>query len=289
MKLKLYKLNFESYLHIGTEFQEETVEFPGSDTLSLAVASVIAEVDGIDSLEEFCRSNPVFSSTFPYYKNTLFLPKPAGLETSFSEGLRKKLKRVKWVEKEIVEKGNWEKIKPEGEYISSRTIKSVYSEIEIVRNTKNRITESTTIFTIRAFKFVDEGGLYFLYSGDYGIDDVLKVLGEMGIGGGRSIGFGKFEVETETFTWNSEGNFGLLVSKCIPRKEEVQKLRNARYVIVSRGGWTENNRKRKLRAIAEGSILPCDIKGRLVKEVVNGRLVYRNYFALTLPLGWWSE
>ena len=289
MRLKLYKLNFKSHLHIGTEFQEGTVEFPGSDTLFLAIASVIVETDGIDSLKEFFESSPIFSSTFPYYKNTFFLPKPIGIETFFADELKKKLKKAKWVEKDIVEKGNWEKVKPEGEYISCKKVESVYREVEILRNTKDRITESTTVFTVRAFKFSDEGGLYFLYSGDYRIDDSLKTLGEMGLGGGKSVGFGRFEVEPETFTWNSKGDFGLLVSRCIPRREEVQELRNARYMITSRGGWTENNRKKKLRTIAEGSILPCNVKGSLVKEIIEDRLIYRNYFALILPLEWWSK
>jgi len=290
MKLKLYKLRFESYLHSGTGFQEETIEFPGSDTMFLAVASTISEIDGKDTLEEFLETQPLFSSTFPYYKKSLFLPKPMGLEIYFPLEFRKKLKGVKWVEKEIVEKGKWEKVEqPKGQFISFDTVDSPYTEVEIVRNARDRIRESTTVFTTRAFKFLDVAGLYFLYSGNYDIDDTLQVLGEVGIGGGKSVGMGKFNVESEKFNWEPKGDFGLLLSKCIPDKNEVHKLKNAQYLIGERGGWTENTRKRRLRVLIEGSILPSDIRGRLVEEKVSDeRKVYRNYRALVLPLGWWS-
>jgi len=284
--MKLYKLNFESYLHVGTGFQEETIDLPGSDTLFLAIATMIAEIYGENELKEFCNTNPILSSAFPFYKDTLFLPKPIGLELLFTEEIRKKMKRVRWVEKELLEKGELREAEIYGKFLASERIQDVYDEIEIVRHTKDRIKELTTVFTVRAFKFSKKSGLYFLYKGDYNIYDVVKVLGEVGVGGGRSIGFGKFRVSEESFDWHSDGDYGLLISKCIPNKNEVQKLGKARYIIAERGGWTENSRKRKLRVLVEGSILPCDVKGRWVVEMVNNLEIYRNYLAFTLPIGW---
>lgn len=294
MMFKLYKLEFKSYLYSGASFQEGTIEFPGSDTIFSAVANTIAEIDGEEGLKEFVKTKPLFSSAFPYYKNNIFLPKPVGVETYFPKVLKKKLKKVRWVEKEIIEKGMWGEVEPKGHFISFDRIEKLYAEDEIVRNVKNRIRELTTIFTIRAFKFSNKAGLYFLYSGEYDISYALKILGEVGIGGGKSVGFGKFKVKSEEkFKWNSEREFGLLVSKCIPEKEEIHKLKNAQYSIGERGGWSENDRKKKLRVLIEGSVLPCDMVGKWIEEDIrnknNKRKVYRNYRALILPLRWWSK
>ena len=296
MRLDLYKLNFKGYLHTGAGFQEETVAFPGSDTLFLAVASTIAEISGENKLKEFCETRPRFSSAFPYFKQIFFLPKPIGIQRLFRESeLENKLKKVKWVEKEIIRDGIWKEAKYTEKFattddIEEDALKGIYTEEEIVRNTKDRITENTKIFTIRVFKFSKQSGLYFLYSGEYDIEEAVKVLGEVGIGSGKSVGYGRFSVEKEEFNWDSNGEFGLLISKFVPKKEEVKKLAKSWYKIEEKGGWTGNYRKKKLKMLTEGSVLPRDVEGRMIKEKLCDKIeIWRNYLALILPLKWWSK
>ncbi|WP_456328647.1 hypothetical protein, partial [Archaeoglobus sp.] len=67
---------------------------------------------------------------------------------------------------------------------------------------------------------------------------------------------------------------------------EIGSLRSAYYSLVERSGWTSSYRKGKLRVLVEGSIVP-ELSGRIVKEVVGGVRIYRNYLSLSIPLGWW--
>lgn len=287
--MRVYKLHFDGYLHSGAAgFQEEAVEFPGSDTIFAAVASVIAELGGEEGVKEFCDSEPRFSSAFPFYRDKLFLPKPIGLHATAEHDETKELKRARWVEKDLVESGRFESASLEGNFLSKRGIGGkVYEEVDVIRNYKNRLSERAEIFTVRAFRFQEGAGLYFIYSGSYDIEDAVRVLGEEGLGGCRSVGFGRFRPESETFEWGGVGELGLLVSKCIPRREEVVKLGrdDVRLSIETRGGWSGlsgKDRKRKLRVISEGSVIPTDVQGKIIDE--GG--IKRNYLSLILPLGW---
>ncbi|RLI82084.1 type III-A CRISPR-associated RAMP protein Csm4 [Archaeoglobales archaeon] len=287
MRCKLYKLNFESYLHSRVSLRGIT--FPGSDTIFAAVANAIAELDGEKEVIEFCRSNPRFSSCFPYWKEKIFLPNHKGWKDA-----DKALKRAKWIEASLLEKEpESQKFEVVNGFIVSEKEKDkdkikVYKEVEIARNAKSRINETTNLYSIRAFKFEKDSGLYFLYDGEIEIEHALKYLADVGICGLKSIGFGKYKLNKGEFSWDHEGKFGLLLSKCLPAENEYSHVAKGLYEIEERGGWYDfygrYKRKGKVRVLKEGSILPTKLRGKVVE--VNG--IYRNYLAFILPLRWYD-
>lgn len=302
MKLRMYKLYFETPLKLKPEIEGRSIlkpdMLPKSDTIFAAVANVIAEVDGAKALEEFCSSNPRFSSAFPFYKDKLFFPKPLKplTEVECDKELRKEWKKKIWVEHELLKnpKAVFDAIKRKyeeggsGAFIAKGEIPKFYEVNEVVRNTKHRINEQTQIFTVYTLSFAKNSGLFFLYSGDVNIDEAVKILGEEGLGGGRTVGYGKFRVREEDYLWNISGRWSLLLSLCLPEKSEVRCLKDAYYSLLERDGWTNSSRKRRRRVLAEGSVIPEKIEGRMLEESIDGIKIYRNYLALTLPMGWWN-
>ena len=291
MKLRMYKLKFQTPLRINPDVGEI---FPRSDTIFAAVANVISEVEGEKSVKEFCESSPRFSSLFPYYGDFLFFPKPLRTPRKIESNrdLERKWKKKAWIERKLLEDGKGlvevlEKKNRKNKFLADKEIPKFYQEDEVVRNAKNRITEQTQVFTVHLLRFTVDSGLFFLYFGDMKIDDYVKMLGEEGILGGKSVGFGKFAVRPYDFSWNSSGSWRLLLSLCIPDESEIGSLRSAYYSLVERSGWTGSYRKGKLRVLVEGSIVP-ELSGRIVKEVVGGIRIYRNYLSLSIPLGWWD-
>ncbi|MCS7121448.1 MAG: type III-A CRISPR-associated RAMP protein Csm4 [Archaeoglobaceae archaeon] len=277
--MKVYKLEFKTPLCSGGVL-EEVIEFPGSDTIFSAVATTIAETEGEKELIEFCESNPRFSSTFPFFKEKLFIPKPVGLE--FLVELRdveeiKKIKDLRWIEKNLIEKIDKDKIIKFAEKFNENEI---FVEKEIARCSKNRINESTNLFMERVFLFSKDAGLYFFYKGEKDLKDLLKILGKIGIGGKKSIGFGKFKVSCEKRRDLFDGELFVLISKCFPKENEIEKI--LYYKIEERSGWSKNGRKRKIRVLKEGSILKEKIDGRMLKEYG----IYRNYLATVYPIRW---
>ena len=295
MKLRMYRLYFDTPLKLKPETEGL---FPKSDTIFAAVANVIAEVDGIEALKEFCSGNPRFSSAFPFYKNKLFFPKPLKplAEIEHDKDLRKVWKKKIWIEHELLKnsKAVLDIIRREceegesGAFIARERIPKFYTVNEVVRNAKHRINEQTQIFTVYTLNFAEDSGLFFLYSGEVNIDDAVKILGEEGLGGGRTIGYGKFRAKGEDYSWEISGRWSLLLSLCLPEKSEVECLKDAYYSLLERGGWTNSSKKKRVRVLVEGSVIPGKIEGRMLEESVDGIKIYRNYLALTLPMGWWS-
>jgi len=289
--MKVYKMQFETPLRINPEVEGL---FPRSDTIFAAVANIIAEVESIDVLKEFCESNPKFSSAFPFYKNNLFLPKPLKppREIESNRELHKRWKKKRWIDGELIKNKKIiikleEKEDGSNEFIARTRIPKFYKEFEILRNTKHRINEQTQIFSVHTLSFSKNSGLFFLYSGDVNIDDYVKILGEEGIGGGKSTGYGKFKVKIERYSLNTSGKWNLLLSLCLPQRSEVEVLKDAYYILFERSGWTNSSRKKRMRVLAEGSIVPR-IEGKMEVDCVNGVKIYRNYLALILPVGWWD-
>lgn len=296
MKLRIYRMYFETPLRLKPDVEGN---FPRSDTIFAAVANVIVELEGVEALKDFCESDPRFSSAFPFYENKLFFPKPIRppREIENDRELLRIWKKKSWIEEELLKdqeatldviKREIEEKKSYGDFIAKDNIPKFYDEIEIVRNAKHRINEQTQIFAIHALKFKKSSGLYFLYSGDVNIDYFVKILGEEGLGGGRSIGYGKFRVKPESYSWKISGKWDLLLSLCLPERSEVEILKNAYYSLLEKGGWTDSSRKRRVRVLVEGSVLPKGMEGRILEDQVDDVKIYRNYLALTLPMGWWN-
>ncbi len=132
-------------------------------------------------------------------------------------------------------------------------------------------------------------------------ETVLRLLGEEGIGGGRSIGCGRFKIERVESGFEPGLGHGarMTLSLMHPARAEVQDGAldpPAAYTLVTRGGWAEiagvgAARRKSLNMLAEGSVIRdlgreqygdsvCVIPAGLTMPYA----VYRSGCALTVPI-----
>ncbi|WP_248910491.1 type III-A CRISPR-associated RAMP protein Csm4 [Halocatena marina] len=144
-----------------------------------------------------------------------------------------------------------------------------FRKTERTRNAVNRLTSATdeALFHRDAVFFPDDAGLHVCVEGDIEtVIDGLSVLQNHGIGGDRSIGYGQFRLDgvEELELPAPDGDLFCSLSLCIPRAEEMDEFLTAGYYeIEPRKGIVENSLaspdniwKRRVLALAEGSILP---------------------------------
>jgi len=322
--LRIAKLSFKGLVHfgqtgIGIEEVEEVIH---SDTLFSAFCHSWAKLYGKAKLDElltlFLNQTPPFflSSCFIYNGDTYFLPKPhtfpPGFETpELREEYGKVVKKMAYLPREIFEL--WIKrekidykslVKDFPEYSSS------YVFHLIPRVSIGRIGATSQIYHCGAVVFRKGCGLFFIvkfndpsYSDK--VEKTFSHLGELGLGGERSQGFGRFELLWEDCNkkwyelFNHRGDSFLCISLFHPNKEEFDEklIEEASYTLLERKGWFQSPFSRKqykrksVTMFAEGSVFGKRIKGHLVdvtseiwKKEKNYHPIYRYGFALTLKV-----
>jgi len=287
MKTYLYKLKFLTPIHLS------------SDPLSLGKAEIILHSDTLFSaiansfsmlydMEESFFSSPPFtiSSAFPYYRDTIFFPKPTKLKISPGqfEKSRKKIKKAKFVSERVFNKFiNGEEISiseknfHNTDFISEKPIEeTIYVMQERPRSAIPRANGETTIFYSNAVKFGENSGLYFFATFESEnikkqFDSALYLLGDSGIGGERSAGYGKFTFKSEEAPeiGKKDGKYFIALSLYYPNEDEIKSgiLQNARYSILTRQNWIFSGtaqpiRSKSVRMFAEGSIFKNTINAK---------------------------
>lgn len=183
----------------------------------------------------------------------------------------------------------------------------------------DRITRATNLYHTGFVQFQWEqngaginslSGLYFLLRFsesdrqlEQNLHAALHLLGEEGIGGERSSGAGRFEVEWlplpeswEKMVKFSEGDHHCLISlfwndDSLELKQLITE--KASYEILERGGWIAGYqlRRQMVRMFAEGSVFPSQPVGKLAdvtpnefKQYRNRHNIYRSGISLSLPI-----
>ena len=296
MDTYIYKLKFRSPLHISSD--PLSLGKPDvllhSDTLFSAIVN--SWINLYDLPAQFFE-NPQFviSSAFPFYKDTLFIKKPYSrlkINQQEFERHRKKVKKAAFISMSLFEKfAKGEEISVseknflEGGFLSDVEInEQIYSVQERPRSSIPRyIPDSseessegsaadeevkTEIFYTTAVHFSDNAGLFFFASFENEevkkqFDGALYLLGDTGIGGNRTNGYGLFEVEkTEKFDNPLEsGDYSIALSLYHPKEEEVKSgiLNGAHFNVVSRQSWIFSGsarpyRSKRVRMFDEGGI-----------------------------------
>ena len=297
MGLYLYKLNFTSSLHLGTEGigQEKIESLLHSDTLYNAIIinwSLIYD----DRIEDIAV-NPLFkiSSAFPFIGNKLFFPAPLGIFDKKMEDEKEDLKfwkKLEWIPEEtlrsylkkgVLEDSDYTELKKffdDSKYFKKNKLNFGFEE-ERPRVTVDRVNNSSDeYFHSRDFAFKNNSGLFFLIDFDneklkQKFDASLSLLGDNGIGADRSIGKGLFDytVGKIDFKIASEKDKSLLLSLYFPLQEEIENdlLIYSDYKLKERFGYigwinSSGKKRNKIRMLAEGSVL--NMKGRLGGSVV---------------------
>ncbi|MBC8186279.1 type III-A CRISPR-associated RAMP protein Csm4 [candidate division KSB1 bacterium] len=296
MKFICFKLWFKRPIHIGGNQPgfEHTDEFIHSDTLFSALVNVWQMLYPDDMGMFFPQSKngsldfPFFriSSAYPFVKDQFYFPKPnwklGKPQTSFhSPEIAKKIKKLSWIELSIFESwlnGELEGFIPEETYgdgrywnrgeKTERDQEFYPMRIEdSPRIVKDRTTETTDIFYFSRLFFAEECGLFFLV--DFHDESLrekfqasLRLLGDEGIGGDRSVGNGQFEVGETTVEIRTPEDSKYFVSLSLvhPKNGEASKLGDySSYDLITRRGWIHSERglplrRQAVRMFTEGSV-----------------------------------
>lgn len=322
MQYKIFKLKFETPVHFGDEkigtSLEKTNIICHSDTLFSAMCQEILKLfdeivllDFVDMVEE---GELLFSSLLPYNGNNLFLPKPYLLlernynkeEMDSSSIKKKKMKKLEYISiNDFYKYIDYLKMGCDFDYNEDfYNVCEINTTAKVSLNTDN---DNNNIYYVGSTYFKKDCGLYVLvaYNKDEHIElfeKILTSLGYSGIGGKRSCGYGKFEIEDEMFPdivglpeeklmyslLEENGDYQETLSVVSPSNEEIenQDFDKAFYKLISRNGYvysttyTEENtlvKRKSLSMFKEGSCFPFEIKGKIKDVSDNGKHpVYKN-------------
>lgn len=300
----LVKLRFRAPLHIGSSTlgEEDTYDYAPSDTLFSALCHAYIGAFGTSALEELLgrfddgETPFLVSSAFPYHEDTLFLPLPRvepGERAEREErGDRKLLKESSWLPLR-----SFAAMLRGEDFDLPRDLGARLPRKELLpRVALDRDTSNSAIYYVRRAVFPENGGLWALLDVmDKSLEPRLRrtfhLLGDMGLGGERTMGCGFFEpgfVEPPGILAEHLDGAApyVTLSRVSPEPEEAG---NAdRYTLVQSRGWMQSptgvQRKRKSAwFFAEGSSFKEPVRGRLLDVTPQdgpGHRVYRYGFGM---------
>lgn len=317
----LYKLYFKTPLHLGIQGigYEKTDETLHCDTIYSAVLSLWQYFYPDEDIDQMIKNPPfILSSSFPFYKDIYFFPKPIDArEPSKEPNINKKIKKIKYIDKQIFENilnnNHFNLLK--GYLLQNNTlcatqklsIDLLYKTDEVPRVTVDRLSNESTIFYFSQIYFNNDCGLYFLVdfknnSYEKKFSSIMRLLGDEGIGGDRHMGKGQFQLKIEkNFSINlPEAENIIALSLYHSTKDEIRQgiLDNSSYDFISRNGWLSSGddklglKRQEIKMFTEGSIFKNlnkpdygDIPVVLQKEKINLKHnVYRYGKGFMLPI-----
>lgn len=261
---------------------EEVSTMIHSDTLYGAIYSLWCRVYGPPEGHLPLR----LSSAFPYIRDEYYYPKPYLALASLSDpDLRsiygKGVKRARYVPESLF--SPWiqgaDFSLTELEKSQSRLAEAITRELR-PRVALDRLSQDSSLYQVAEVHFCRDWdcGLYFLLKTESDdlwrqLGPVLKLLGEEGIGGERSSGYGRFTptfVEDFSCPGLEGGKNYLTLSLVYPADPSETRGSLLFYRLLKRGGWIYspralgNHKHLRLNMFAEGSIFSRPIEGSIV-------------------------
>lgn len=313
--------------------QEESHPFLNSDTLFAALVSRLALTRGSEAAEEwgkpFLKDPPplVITSAFPRIGDLRFYPAPAGKVVSPSapqdEVPQKSLKKIGFVSESVFKDLLGGKYLAEayqdGVLLQEGRMLIAQSELGRVpqemaregglvwkveqrpRVTIDRITQASSLYFTGRTVFAPECGLWFgvrwlanREEMQADLKNMLEDLGDAGLGGERSTGFGGAQFTAEKGAVdlpNAHNRPWVTLSRYLPRRDEIQALQHpaSAYTLETVGGWAASpgaaaQRRRPVHMLAEGSVLG-PLEREVPGQVVDTQPVYTHNGEEMVPLG----
>lgn len=263
--------------HIGTgseQYDFSSAEIH-SDTISAALAAIRSQLGKVDDVEEFMDSFTI-SSAFPFHESTFFLPRIKGklnfnVEGKSEQELRKELKKIRFIEASVWQNllGNREnKIKKSqlhGSFLLNDTqsfTKPYVSEVMQRVTIPRADGQDADPFYFNWTYFQKNAGMYCIVDAKAELFNEIvhyfELLGEIGIGTDKNVGGGKFDVKTDTITFEAykNTNANVLLSLYLPTEEEINTidLNNSMYDLLLRGGYMAGSEREDLRHLRKKSV-----------------------------------
>ena len=285
-----YYLDFRSPLHLGRRgvgLEATEISIP-ADTLFSAICQTWRSFYGEESLTNFLAQYETdvpfrLTSTFPFAGDVRCFPKPLiDLNVEMADDARKKLKKVRFLSerrfRQIVD-GEEVAFVPNhlinGEQLwihdDDQCSSTVWKMDKRPRVTLDRQSSASEIWHLNAVKFGEGCGLWFGAEFDTEetqrrIETTLRVLGDTGVGGERSAGYGLFDLRGKLAESKLEQELDRFVtlSPIFPRDaDELERLiqgDNIGYTLEERSGWIGSAegsglRRQQVWMFAEGSVL----------------------------------
>jgi len=292
MSLVAYRMGFKGPIHLGTGREGDLADLdalPRSDTLAAAIISlwrhVVPSASGHDITHLAERPPFVISSAFPVlrvggkWEPLLFAPVSIfdGIG-NLREGLRKAFKKIRFAEVVSI------RALLRGDLPDKR---SIVGEALLASDFAGELWNNQFRLRLQVDRLGDrpmEGRLYEfggLHLGDEvklsvlldfidescrpDVEAALRLLGDEGLGGDRTVGYGGFEIEhiDENFDPKLGSGARLSLSLLHPSPDEVEHGlldAPAEYLITQRGGWATASsgasfRRKLANMLAEGSVI----------------------------------
>lgn len=292
----LVRLCFKGPAHfgeVGLGLEESSVLLR-SDTLFSALYHAWLRLHGSPPPEGL-----TVTSAFPFTGGDLFFPRPflrlpgASPETTRRWG--KELKGLRFVHHRYF--FQWLKGVPFGEgdiqamLEEEKKLKSAVVTIVRPQVTLDRLTRTSSLYFLGETWFKEGAGLFFLArlpaEDRLPFEQALGFLGDEGIGGRRSHGYGVFSAEVVEFDLEEphDQNGYLTLSLFYPEEGELEQKKPVAYQLVERTGWLEGAwgwgglRHKRVLMFAEGSVFKGRVQGSLVDVTppeFSAHKVYRN-------------
>ncbi len=267
MRRSLFKLAFSTPVHFGGESPQglENADMTcRADTLFSALCAAARALGGSEEVERLCalvRDDRLrLSDAMPWQKDRFYLTKPAmtARRPILQTGDRKAFKKLQWIS--LADYPAYLRAMLEGQPFNAHEPPSAFGEsILHTKGASGRSAdEETTPWSVAAFEFYPENGLWFAAECDTGetagfLSALTEALGAGGMGGKISGGYGKFSVikqldidaaPTADIKWLSKAlqcrraPLYITLTSALPRDDELDGvLEDAQYQLVRRGGF----------------------------------------------------
>ncbi|RKU14241.1 type III-A CRISPR-associated RAMP protein Csm4 [Candidatus Poribacteria bacterium] len=283
-----YYLNFRSPIHLGRRgigLEETAISIP-ADTLFSAICQTWRTFYGEDNLTDFLdqyeTGEPfMLTSAFPFAPDIRFFPKPLIDLKVNADDDRKKIKRVRYLsENRFRQVVNGEILFDPDTLVDNGQLwihdadkcpPTVWKTDTRPRVTLDRQSSASEIWHLKAVKFGKDCGLWFDAKFEAEeiqthIETILRVLGDTGIGGERSAGYGLFDFHSQPAepAAEQEASRFVTLSPICPRDADQLNILiqgdDVSYTLEERSGWigsaeASSQRRQQVWMFAEGSVL----------------------------------
>jgi len=285
------KLYFTSPLHVGELGMEDTSSLIHSDTLYSAIYQTWLKLFAVKGDLPI-----IITSAFPFVDEKYYLPKP-GLEPPGFEDLEireiysKSIKGTSFLSEDIFKKWingspvDYKEMEKDIDILNTNIKKQIRPRVSL-----DRLSSTSALYHVGEVYFTPKrAGLYFIVNCTEDIykklKAVMRILSEEGLGGERSSGYGRFEVNyINNFivpeVVNGKKYVTLSLYYPYSKEEFIGALES--YQVSRRGGWTTGKEKnypqKKVIMFSEGSVFNKEVKGKVV-DVASSDIdhpVYKN-------------
>lgn len=295
MEYKAYRLRFQRGVHFGSRSLEESEYTFHADTLFSALCHEALK-EGEEDLRRLydltAEGRLLLSDAMPYMGDVLYIPKPMLRLSDEEEDLRvrkayRKLRYIPACRLQDYLEGRFDAIKEQKRLDQLGT--SFVRTMAAVRG-KEDGKEITEPYRVGIVQFSGQNGLYLLvgYSEKKTMsffEDLMDRLSFAGLGGKRSSGLGRFELDFGEVPkeivsrLNKDGNTYMSLSVALPAENEMEAVfQDADFHLIKRSGFVasdhyaeECRRKRDLYVMDAGACVHRRFCGGIVDVSLGGR------------------